>query len=347
MWQLGFQKVRILIDNIISEDIEEITRGISQAFFEGKKVLVTGGAGFLGSYLCDVLVKLKADVTCLDNFSTGTKTNIDHLSRASNFRVLDCDVSKFRSKEAFDCVFHFASRVSPEDYQIHPIETLLTNSVGSHKMLELALRCGCRIILASTSEVYGDPKVIPTPEDYWGNVNPVGIRSCYDEGKRFGEALCMAYSREHQVDARIARIFNTYGPRIRPDGAYARVVPRFIFQVLGKQDMTVYGDGSQTRSFTYVTDTIKGILSVFCAETVAGEVFNIGTSEETTVLELAEILKKSAGSTSKIVFLPLPMDDPKRRKPDIGKAERKLGWHPNVPLNEGLSRTLSWFKEAR
>jgi len=212
-------------------------------------------------------------------------------------------------------------------------------------MLELALRCGSRIILASTSEVYGDPKVIPTPEDYWGNVNPVGMRSCYDEGKRFSEALCRAYFREHQVDVRIARIFNTYGPRIRPDGAYARVVPRFILQALRKQDMTVYGDGSQTRSFTYVTDTIKGILSVFCTEGVAGEMFNIGNSEENTVLELAEIVKKSVGSPSKIVFLPLPMDDPKRRNPDIGKAERKLKWHPEMGLGEGLNRTISWFKQ--
>jgi UDP-glucuronate decarboxylase len=264
----------------------------------------------------------------------------------SNFELIESDVTGFESKEKFDYIFHFASRVSPEDYQLHPIETLVTNSVGSFKILEQAKRGCSRIIFASTSEIYGNPGEIPTTESYWGYVNPIGIRSCYDEGKRFGEALCMAYFREHQVDVRIARIFNTYGPRIKPDGAYARVVPRFILQALGNQDITVYGDGSQTRSFTYVTDTIKGILSVFCAETVAGEVFNIGTSEETTVLKLAEILKKSAGSTSKIVFLPLPMDDPKRRKPDIGKAERKLKWQPNVLLEEGLNRTLSWFKES-
>jgi UDP-glucuronate decarboxylase len=290
-------------------------------------------------------VKLKTNVTCLDNFSTGLRSNIDHLIGIDNFRVLSSDVSEFKKDETFDYILHLASRPSPEDYQLHPIETLLTSSTGSYTVLELARKNDSRIILASTSEVYGDAKVIPTPEDYWGNVNPVGMRSCYDEGKRFAEALCMAYFREHQVDVRIARIFNTYGPRIRPDGAYARVVPRFILQALGKQDITVYGDGSQTRSFTYVTDTLKGILSVFCAETLGGEEFNIGTSEETTVLELAEIVKKSVGSPSKIVFLPLPMDDPKRRNPDIGKAERKLKWHPEMGLGEGLNRTISWFKQ--
>lgn len=335
-----------MIDTIISEDIREIVKASNREFFEGKRVLVTGGAGFLGSYLCDALLELGSLVTCLDNFATGSKANIDHLVENANFELIESDVAGFESKEEFDYIFHFASRVSPEDYQVHPIETLVTNSMGSFRILEHARRGCSRVIFASTSEIYGNPEEIPTTENYWGYVNPIGIRSCYDEGKRSGEALCMAYFREHKVDVRIVRIFNTYGPRIRPDGAYARVVPRFILQALGKQDITVYGDGSQTRSFTYVTDTIKGILSVFCAETVAGEVFNIGSSEETTVLELAETLRKSTRSKSKIIFLPLPMDDPRRRKPDTGKAERKLKWQPNVVLKEGLNRTLSWFKQA-
>ncbi len=335
-----------MIDTIISEDIREIVKASDSAFFEGRRVLVTGGAGFLGSYLCDALLELGSLVTCLDNFATGSKANIDHLVENSNFELIESDVAGFESKEKFDYIFHFASRVSPEDYQLHPIETLVTNSVGSFRILEHAKRECSRIIFASTSEIYGNPGEIPTTENYWGYINPIGIRSCYDEGKRFGEALCMAYFREHQVDVRIVRIFNTYGPRIRPDGAYARVVPRFILQALRKQDITVYGDGSQTRSFTYVTDTIKGILSVFRSDEAVGEVFNIGTSEETSILNLAEKIEKAVGSSSKIVFYQLPEDDPKRRKPDSRKAESLLKWYPQVGLDVGLDRTISWFKSS-
>ena len=331
------------MDDIISEDIEEIAKDFDSGFFKGRKALITGGAGFLGSYLCDTLIKLGAKVTCLDNFATGIRGNIDHSTGNKNFRVIDSDVSKFDAKENFDYVFHFASRASPEDYQLYPIETLMANSFGSYRMLELARKGGSRIVFASTSEVYGDPKVIPTPEDYWGNVNPIGVRSCYDEGKRFGEAFFMAYYREHELDVRIVRIHNSYGPRMRADGVYGRALPRFILQALKGIHITVYGNGCQTRSFCYISDTLKGVLSAFCNDKAKGEVFNIGSSQEITILELAEKIKKIVGSKSRIVFRPLPKDDPKRRKPDINKAEKVLNWHPEVSLEEGLGRTTRWF----
>jgi UDP-glucuronate decarboxylase len=334
-----------LIDQIISEDVSRIVASVDPALFEGKRVLVTGGAGFLGSYLCDALVMLGSDVSCLDNFSTGALLNVDHLIGRSNFEVIEEDVAKFDGSQNFDYIFHLASRVSPEDYQLHPIETLVTNSQGCLRVLELAKRGRSRVLFASTSEVYGNPEEIPTPESYWGHVNPIGIRSCYDEGKRFGEALFMAYLREYGLDVRVVRIFNTYGPRIRPDGVYARALPRFIAQALGDKDITVYGDGSQTRSFAYVTDTITGILSVFCSENTAGEVFNIGDSKETTVLELAKLIRLSTQSKSSLSFSPLPADDPRRRKPNLQKAEKILTWKPSVALEEGVSRTISWFKD--
>ena len=220
-------------------------------------------------------MRLGSYVTCLDNFATGALVNIDHLVGHKNFELIAEDVATFESKRKFDYVYHFSSRVSPEDYQLHPIETLITNSMGCSRVLELAKRDNSRIIFASTSEIYGNPTEIPTPESYWGYANSVGIRSCYDEGKRFGEALFMAYYREHKLDVRIVRIFNTYGPRIRPDGAYALALPRFILQALSNKDITVYGDVSQTRSFTYVTDTITGILSAFCNENASGEILSL------------------------------------------------------------------------
>jgi len=218
--------------------------------------------------------------------------------------------------------------------------------MGCSKVLELAKRDHSRIIFASTSEIYGSPTEIPTPESYWGYANSVGIRSCYDEGKRFGEALFMAYYREHKLDVRIVRIFNTYGPRIRPDGAYARALPRFTLQALSNKDITVYGDGSQTRSFTYVTDTITGILSAFCNENAVGEVFNIGNSEEITILDLAERIRRIVRSKSNLVFYPLPKDDPRRRKPNTSKAEQKLNWRPEMSMDKGLNRTVTWFNQV-
>jgi UDP-glucuronate decarboxylase len=336
-----------LIDQIISEDVGNISKSFNPAFFKDKRVLVTGGSGFLGSYLCDALVNLGSYVTCLDNFASGTLSNIDHLSSAKNFNLSRSDVSETGLKEDFDYIFHFASRASPGDYQVHPVETLRANSLGSYRVLDLARKSNSRTIFASTSEAYGDSKVIPTPEDYWGNVNPVGVRSSYDEGKRFGEALFMAYHREYGLDTRIVRIHNTYGPRIRADGCYARAIPRFISQATRGEDITVYGDGSQTRSFCYVSDTIRGVLSVFCNDGAEGDVFNIGSPHDISILELAEIVKALVGSGSRISFSPLPEDDPRQRKPSIEKAERMLGWRPQVSLEEGLQRTIDWFRTQK
>jgi len=334
-----------MIDEIVSEDLQWIINDFKIGVFEDKNVLVTGGAGFIGSYLCDVLVKLDASVTCLDDFSTGLIENIDHLFKRRNFKLIKQDVAELRGEEEYDYILHFASRASPEDYQLHPAETLLANSIGSYRMLELARKHKSRILFASSSEVYGNTKVIPTPETYWGNVNPVGPRSCYDEGKRFAEALFMAYYREYGVDVRIVRIHNTYGPRLRADGNYARALSRFIMQALNGANITVYGDGTQTRSFCYITDTILGILLALSNNRSKGQVFNIGSSDERTILQLAGIVKQIVGSRSQIVFESLPPDDPERRCPDISKAAQVLEWSPQVALEKGLPRTIDWFRK--
>jgi len=272
--------------------------------------------------------------------------NISHLRRSRNFtfRKLDATHPEDLETEKYDVIFHLASRASPEEYQQHPIETLTANSQGTQNMLELARKKDAILIYASTSEVYGDAEEIPTPETYWGKVNPVGVRSCYDEGKRYGEALCMAYRRTYNLDTRILRLFNTYGPRIRHEGAYARALPRFIHQALKGEDITVFGDGKQTRSFCYITDTIRGILKVAASPTAEGEVFNIGNPNEITVMTLAEKIRELSGSSSKIIYKPLPPDDPKRRCPDITKAKTMLSWSPQISLEEGLKKTISWFR---
>ncbi|MBA7495476.1 UDP-glucose 4-epimerase [subsurface metagenome] len=333
-----------MIDSIILEDLRKIRGFLKKGDFEGKRVLVTGGAGFVGSWICDVLVSSDAEVHCLDNFATGKTENVDHLLGKVGFKLVDEDVCNFKTEVKYDYVLHLASRASPEEYQQHPIKTLQANSLGSYNVLELARKSDAGILFASTSEVYGDAEVVPTPETYWGNVNPVGPRSCYDEGKRFGEALFMAYHWEYGLDVRIARIFNTFGPRLRAEGAYGRAVSRFIIQALSNQPMTVYGDGSQSRSFCYVADTVLGLL-LFCAdEGASGEVLNIGNPKEITILELAHKIKQMTGSASPVTFHPLPEDDPRRRCPDIGKAERLLGWKPEVSLEQGLHRTITWFQ---
>jgi UDP-glucuronate decarboxylase len=334
-----------MIDNIVKKDVRRICGRFDEHHFSGKRVLLTGGAGFIGSWLADVLVNLGAIVTCLDNLSTGQIINIDPLLTHQNFRFVQADVSSSVPDEKYDYLLHLASRPSPEDYQQHPIETLLSNSIGSHRMLELTRKMDSRILYTSTSEVYGDAQVIPTPEDYWGNVNPIGPRSCYDEGKRFGEALFMAYLREHDLDVRIARIFNTYGPRIRASGTYARAVPRFIRQALANEPITVYGNGSQTRSLCYISDTVLGLLMLLVAPNAAGEIINIGAADEIRILDLANKIKTMTKSRSQIVFRPLPTDDPKRRCPDISKARRVLGWVPSLDLNGGLERTIEWFEK--
>jgi len=282
-------------------------------------------------------------VDCVDDLSTGRRENVDHLLKAGNFRFLNSDIAIFEAAAHYSFVFHLASHPSPDEYQKHPVESLDVNSAGTKNALELARRNDARFVFASTAEVYGDPHVVPTPESYWGYVNPTGPRSCYDEGKRFAEALCIAYYRAHGVDVRMPRIFNSYGPRLRADGLYGRALSRFIQQALQGEDVTVYGDGKQTRSFSYVTDTLRGIILCALRPDASGQVINVGNSEEITILELAERIISATGSGSKITFHPRPPDDPQRRCPDISKAKKLLGWVPTVSLQEGLARTIEWF----
>ena len=304
------------------------------------RVLVTGGAGFLGSHLCDFLLAHGCDVVCMDNLLTGSLDNIAHI-QDPRFIFVEYDVTNFITiKGNLDYVLHFASPASPIDYLELPIQTLKVGSLGTYRALGLAKARGARFLLASTSEVYGDPLVHPQREDYWGNVNPVGPRGVYDEAKRFAEAITMAYHRFHQVDSRIVRIFNTYGSRMRlTDG---RAIPTFIRQALRGDPLTMYGDGSQTRSFTYVSDLVEGIWRLMHAP--VNDPVNIGNPREMTLLELAKHVLRATGSRSEIVFRPLPTDDPKVRQPDIGKAKRVLGWVPTVELEEGLARTVEWCR---
>jgi dTDP-glucose 4,6-dehydratase len=305
------------------------------------RVLVTGGAGFLGSHLCDRLLAEGHEVVAVDNLSTGNLRNIGHLGNEPRFRFLRHDVTRYvEIDEPLDAVLHFASPASPIDYLELPIQTLKVGSLGTHNALGLAMAKEARFLLASTSEVYGDPLVHPQPESYWGNVNPIGPRGVYDEAKRFAEAMTMAYHRAHGVDTRIVRIFNTYGERMRPrDG---RVVPALICQALAGEPMTVFGDGSQTRSFCYVSDLVEGIYRLL----LSGETdpINIGNPSELSVLEFARTIQRLTGTSSQIVFKPLPVDDPKIRQPDVTKARVKLGWEPKVKLEEGLLRTIEYFR---
>jgi nucleoside-diphosphate-sugar epimerase len=303
-------------------------------------VLVTGGAGFIGSWLCEDLVK-NYHVVCVDNFITGKSDNVLHLLRNKNFTLLKHDVSRpLKHRGDIGYIFHLSSPASPVDYQKLPIETMLANSFGTYNMLNLAKEKGARFLLTSTSEVYGDPKEHPQREEYWGNVNPVGPRSCYDESKRFAEALAMSYHRKKNLDVRIARIFNTYGPRMRRDDG--RVIPNFIGQALANKPLTVYGNGKQTRSFCYISDMVNGLKKVMFSGS-PGEIFNLGNPEEFTVLGLANIVKRIAKSKSEIVFKELPKDDPVKRRPDITKARKRLGWSPEVGLEEGLKKTIGGF----
>ncbi|MBV8303050.1 MAG: SDR family oxidoreductase [Acidimicrobiia bacterium] len=304
------------------------------------RVVVTGGAGFLGSHICEALVRRGDEVVAIDNLLTGSLENISHLFGEKGFVFVEHDVTNYvHVSGPVDVVMHFASPASPVDYLEHPIKTLKVGSLGTHTTLGLAMDKGARYMLASTSEVYGDPQVHPQTEDYWGHVNPVGPRGVYDEAKRFAEAMTMAYHRSHGVDVRIVRIFNTYGPRMRPhDG---RVVSNFIVQALEGKPLTVYGDGGQTRSFCYVEDEIRGILALLDSEYVGP--MNIGNPNEFTVVELARKVLEVTGSSSEIVYEPLPVDDPTQRKPDISLAKGVLGWEPTVALEEGLRRSAAWF----
>ena len=306
------------------------------------RALVTGGAGFLGSHLCDALLGEGYRVVAADNLLTGRLANIEHLRNDSRFEFVEKDVCQPSEWGALDYVFHFASPASPVDYAAHGIETLRVGSYGTFEALEAARRCGAKFMMASTSECYGDPMVHPQPETYWGNVNPVGPRSVYDEAKRFSEALTMAYRRYHQVDTRILRIFNTYGPRMQINDG--RVIPNFMWQALRGEDLTVYGNGSQTRSFCYVSDEVDGILRL--ARSSEHEPVNVGNPTEFTILECARQVIATTGSKSQIKFEALPQDDPKQRRPDISKAKRLLGWEPKVELESGLRLSLEYFRRA-
>ena len=306
------------------------------------RILVTGAAGFLGSHLCDRLLAAGHTVVGMDNFLTGSPGNLTHLEGNARFKALRHDVSKFIDVPGpLDGILHFASPASPIDYLEHPIPTLKVGALGTHNSLGLAKAKGARFLLASTSEVYGDPQVHPQPESYWGNVNPVGPRGVYDEAKRFAEAMTMAYHRYHGLDVRIVRIFNVYGPRMRPNDG--RVVSNFIVQALRGEPLTVYGDGSQTRSFCYVDDLIEGIMRLF--EHGSADPTNIGNPHEFTVRQLAERVLALTGSKSKLVERPLPVDDPQVRQPDITHVRKTLGWEPKVSLDEGLRRTIEYFRE--
>jgi dTDP-glucose 4,6-dehydratase len=307
------------------------------------RALVSGGAGFLGSHLCERLLSEGYRVVCMDNLRTGSLENVSHLEGDADFEYADHDVTTHINVVGkLDEVYHFASPASPTDFERIPIPILKVGALGTYNSLGLALAKGARFMLASSSEVYGDPLVHPQPEDYWGNVNPIGVRGVYDEAKRYAESITMAYRRHHGVDTRIVRIFNTYGPRMRPDDG--RMVPSFVTQALSGQPLTVHGDGTQTRSLQYIDDLMEGVwLLMRSAET---RPVNIGNPLEHTVREVAELVLELSGSKSKVVHRPLPEDDPKRRCPDITRAREALGWEPRVPAREGLKRTIEWFAEA-
>ncbi len=324
------------------EDIDCILTHLGGISYSGKKVLVTGGAGFLGSWISNVLIRQGAQVTCLDNLSSGRRENVAHLDGEKRFEFVKLDISSPPPLDGrYDYVLHLASRASPFEFDKHPLEILRANTFGTVNALEIAKRDGARLLFTSTSEVYGKATVFPTPESYPGVVNIHGVRGCYDEAKRAGEAFCMAYFREHGVDIRIARIFNTYGPGMRADGIYGRVVPRFISQAITNEPITIFGDGSQTRSFCYVTDQVEGLLRLAASDNARGNVVNIGNDREYTVLDLAHIIRKITKSQSGMIFEPLPEDDPMRRWPDIARAKKLLGWSPKVGLEDGIEKMVA------
>jgi UDP-glucuronate decarboxylase len=334
-------------DPMLNNDIDILLGNLGEVNFRGKTVLVTGGAGVLGSWMCEVLVNRGAKVICLDNLSSGLEANIEHLLQNDNFQFMEQDITELLYvKDRVDLVLHLASRASPFEFETFPLEILRANTLGTVNALEIAREHKAIFLFASTSETYGNPAVVPTPESYYGYVNSIGIRGCYDESKRCGEAYVMAYRKQYGMDVRIARIFNTYGPRMRPDGIYGRAIPRFISQALRNEPITVFGDGKQTRSFCYITDQIEGLLRLAFTETARGEVVNIGNDEEITVIDLAKMVKKLAGSSSNITFGLLPQDDPQRRCPDITKAKQILGWRPKVKLEDGLRKTIKWLSEV-
>ncbi|MFH1478616.1 MAG: UDP-glucuronic acid decarboxylase family protein [Candidatus Omnitrophota bacterium] len=308
-----------------------------------KKVLITGGAGFLGSYLCEKFIEKDYKVICMDNLITGSLSNIEHLEKYPNFRFIKHDVSKYIDIDGdISLILHFASPASPIDYLQYPIQTLKVGSLGTHNALGVAKAKKAKFLLASTSEVYGDPKVHPQPETYYGHVNCIGPRGVYDEAKRFAEAVTMAYNKVHDVDTRIVRIFNTFGPRMRKNDG--RAIPNFITQALKNEPITVYGNGKQTRSFCYVTDLIEGIYKL--TQVDHNEPVNLGNPDEMKLIDLVRVILRLTGSKSNIAYKELPEDDPKVRQPDISKAKKLLGWGPRVKLEEGLKETITWFRAS-
>ena len=333
----------------IQDDIETIIDSLSNegVVFKDQTILVTGGAGFLGSWICDVLFGLKGKVLCLDNLSSGRIANIENLLDSEKFRYIEHDISKpIFFDENIDILLHFASRASPLEFSKFPIQILKANTLGTWISLGIAKEHNARFVLASTSEVYGDPdpKFIPTPETYFGNVNPNGVRSCYDESKRVAEAFTAAYRIQHGLDTRIVRIHNTYGPRMRSGDVYGRVVTRFIDQALRGMPLTIFGDGHQTRSFTYVSDMVRGILKLAYFSDLSGEIVNLGSNKEMEIIDLATTVLELTDSDSEMMFQSLPPDDPKRRNPDTSKAKRILKWKTLTSLREGLENTISWLK---
>lgn len=314
-------------------------------------VLVAGGAGFIGSHLCKSLVSEGYKVVCIDNFITGDRNNIKDLEKNDNFNLLEKDITKPITHDSkVDFIFHLASPASPNkkcprSYLNHPLETMLANSLGTYNLLKLAKTFNAKFLFTSTSEVYGDPKISPQAEDYFGNVNPNGIRSVYDESKRFGEAITMSYFRNFGLDVRIIRIFNTYGPLMQKDDG--RVVSDFVIQALTNKPLTIYGDGKQTRSFCYVDDMVAGLKKAMFSNNTKGEVINLGNPDEKTILELGEIIKRITNSSSQFTFESLPEDDPKMRKPDISKAKKLLDWEPKINIEEGLEKTIQYFKKIK
>lgn len=324
---------------VVGPEIEYLSIGENISM---KRILVTGGAGFLGSHLCDRLINSGNDILCVDNFFTGSKENIQHLLRSPRFELMRHDVT-FPLYVEVDQIYNLACPASPIHYQLDPVQTTKTIVHGAINMLGLAKRLKARILQASTSEVYGDPEVHPQPEEYWGRVNPVGIRSCYDEGKRCAETLFFDYWRQHQMEIKVMRIFNTYGPRMHPgDG---RVVSNFIVQAINGEPITIYGDGSQTRSFCYVDDEIEGMIRLMASPIDFTGPVNVGNPREFTMLELADLVLCLVGGPSKIIFKPLPQDDPKQRQPDISLARSKLDWEPKVKLEDGLKETIAYFRK--
>ncbi len=312
------------------------------SYFANDRVLVTGGSGFLGSHLCERLLERRAEVLCVDNHFTGSRLNVAHLLGNPRFELMRHDVTVPLHIET-GRIYNLACPASPVHYQHDPVQTTKTSVHGAINMLELAERLRIPILQASTSEVYGDPAVHPQPEEYWGNVNPIGLRACYDEGKRCAETLFFDYHRQHRLSIKVARIFNTYGPRMHPDDG--RVVSNFIMQALKGEDITIYGDGTQTRSFCYVDDLIDGLLRFMDTAAEHTGPINLGNPGEFTILELAEMVIRQVGSSSRIIFRPLPSDDPRQRRPDISKARALLGWEPTIPLDEGLCRTIRYFRD--